>query len=147
MSATTIHEPGGGETLTAGPAKLTIKATADDTGGAFFLSESTLPARMPGPPLHRHRELHDMFYVLEGSLTVLADGGERVLGPGSFVCVPPGEAHTFRNDSDAPVRFLNFNTPGGFEGYMRELAAAMQEPGFTPADIPPIASKYDFEPV
>jgi len=146
MSGPVIHEPGGGETLPAGPAQLSIKATADDTGGTFFLSETTLPAGMPGPPLHRHRELHDMFYVLEGSLTVLVSGGERALGPGGFVCIPPGEAHTFRNDSDEAVRFLNFNTPGGFEHYMRELSAATQAPGFTPADIPPIAAKYDIEP-
>ena len=147
MSGPVVHEAGGGEALSAGPAKLHIKATAEDTGGTFFLSETTLPAGMPGPPLHRHRELHDMFYVLEGALTVLAGGGERVLGPGSFVCVPPGEAHTFRNDSDAPARFLNFNTPGGFENYMRELSAAMEKPGFTLSDIGPIASKYDFEAV
>jgi quercetin dioxygenase-like cupin family protein len=147
MSGAVVHEPGGGETLAAGPAQLAIKATSADTGGTFFLSETTLPAGMAGPPLHRHRELHDMFYVLEGTLTFLLGDEARPLGAGSFVCVPPGVAHTFRNDSDAPARFLNFNTPGGFEDYMRELATAMRSPSFTPADIGPIAAKYDFEPV
>ena len=146
MSGALVHGPGEGETLRAGPAQLTLKATSEDTGGTFFLSETVLPPGMPGPPLHRHRELHDMFYVLEGELTFLVGAGERTLGAGSFVCVPPGEAHTFRNDGDAPARFLNFNTPGGFESYMRELAAAMASKDFTPADIPPIAAKYDFEP-
>ena len=42
------------------------------------------------PPLHVHDRLHDMFYVLEGRLTVQLDGVRRELSPGSFVCVPPG---------------------------------------------------------
>lgn len=46
------------------------------------------------------------------------------LGPGTFVCVPPGVTHTFSNTSEAPVRFLNFNTPAGWENYMRELGEA-----------------------
>jgi hypothetical protein len=47
------------------------------------------------------------------------------LPAGSFVCVPPGVVHTFSNPGEAPVRFLNFNTPAGWENYMRDLAAAL----------------------
>jgi oxalate decarboxylase/phosphoglucose isomerase-like protein (cupin superfamily) len=44
------------------------------------------------------------------------------LQAGSFVCLPPGTVHTFANRSEQPVRFLNFNTPAGWEEYMRDLA-------------------------
>jgi quercetin dioxygenase-like cupin family protein len=107
-----------------GPNRLEIKATRENTDGRFFLSETTLAPDFPGPPPHIHDQLCDMFYVLEGTLTVLFEGTEHELGPGSFVCVAPGDVHTFRNDSGAPVRFLNFNVPGGWEDYMRELVAA-----------------------
>jgi hypothetical protein len=53
--------------------------------------------------------------------------------------------HTFSNMSDAPVTFLNFNTPSGFENYMRDLAAAAQEGPLTPEVMGRIASRYDFE--
>jgi hypothetical protein len=53
--------------------------------------------------------------------------------------------HTFRNDSDGPVRLLNFNTPAGFENYMRDLAEVAQSGPLTPEVIARVASRYDFE--
>jgi hypothetical protein len=47
---------------------------------------------------------------IEGTLTMRLGDEEREIGPGTFVCVPPGVVHTFSNPSDAPVRFLNFNS-------------------------------------
>ena len=143
----TLHGPGDGERIAAGPgSELLIKATSDDTAGTFFLSETTAAPGFPGPPLHRHATLHDMFYVLEGTLTVQVDGERRELGPGSFACVPPGTAHTFSNPSANLVRFLNFNTPGGFEHYMRALGEAARSGPLTPEVMGPIAARYDFEP-
>jgi quercetin dioxygenase-like cupin family protein len=147
MSAV-IHGPGEGERHDVGASELVIKATSEDTGGSFFLSETRVEPGFPGPPLHRHRELTDMFYVLEGTLTVRVEGETRELGPGSFVCVPPGVAHTFSNPGSEPVRFLNLNTPGGWELYMRELAAAANSGQIQSAeDIGRIAARHDFEPV
>src|ERR1700753_1938086 len=121
-----VHEQGEGERHAIGGSEGLVKAPGEDTGGSFFLSETTSEPGFPGPPLHVHDRLHDMFYVLEGLLTVELDGARRELAPGSFVCVPPGVAHTFSNPGAEPVRFLNFNTPAGWEIYMRELAAAAQ---------------------
>jgi mannose-6-phosphate isomerase-like protein (cupin superfamily) len=140
-----IHGPGDGENLVAGSNKIDIKATGADTGGTFFLCETTVEPGFPGPPLHRHQQLVDMFYVLEGTLTVHLDDGSREAGPGTFICVRPGTAHTFSNESDAPVRFLNFNTPAGWENYMRELATAMGDSGFDPAKVADIAARYDIQ--
>jgi hypothetical protein len=55
--------------------------------------------------------------------------------------------HTFSNTSDAPVRFLNFNTPAGWENYMRELGEAAKSGPLTPEVIGRIASHYDFHRV
>ena len=139
---------GDGERLAMGPASVAIKATGEDTAGTFYLGEAEIPPGFPGPPPHVHEQLHDMFYVLEGELTMRVGDDERALGPGTFVCVPPGVVHTFSNPGDAPVRFLNFNTPAGWENYMRDLAAAAREgrPA-TSEEIGRIASRYDFRPV
>jgi quercetin dioxygenase-like cupin family protein len=140
-----LYGPGEGEHHDAGSAQIFIKAAGEHTGGTFFLAESTLERGFAGPPPHRHRELHDMFYVLEGTLTLRLGDEEVEAGPGSFACVPPGVVHTFRNDSDGPVRLLNFNTPAGWEHYMRDLAEAAQSGPLTPAVIARVASRYDFE--
>ena len=142
-----LFGPGEGEVLAMGPNTITIKANSEMTGGTFFLSETSIAARAPGPPPHTHDTITDMFYVLEGTLTVLLGDEEHAAGPGAFVCAPPGVVHTFRNDSDQPVRFLNANTPGGFELYMRELSANAADGPMTSEQIGAIAARYDFTPV
>jgi quercetin dioxygenase-like cupin family protein len=139
-----MHRPGEGEHHSAGSSEIVIKATGEETSGTFFLSETTIGPGFPGPPLHRHERLVDMFYVLEGMLTVRLGEETHQLEKGSFVCVPAGVVHTFSNQSHSPVRFLNFNTPAGWENYMRDLAEAAKAGPLTPEVIGRVASRYDF---
>src|ERR1700739_4405203 len=110
-----VHHRGEGERHGVGSSEVLIKATGADTRDSFFLCEATIEPGLPGPPLHRHKQLHDMFYVLDGVLTMRVGDDTLQAQPGTFVCVPPGVEHTFSNPSDEPVRFLNFNTPAGWE--------------------------------
>jgi quercetin dioxygenase-like cupin family protein len=131
--------------MTPGRRRSPSRSPASTQAASFFLAESTLAPGFAGPPPHRHRELHHMFYVLDGTLTLLVGDGTIEAGPGSVACVPPGVAHTFRNDSDGPVRLLSFNTPAGFENYMRDMAEAAQSAPLTPDVIARVAPRYDFE--
>jgi mannose-6-phosphate isomerase-like protein (cupin superfamily) len=65
--------------------------------------------------VHVHDDEDDSFYILDGELTFLLAEGEVVAGPGTFVLVPPGVPHGFRNDTDRPVRMLNVHAPAGFD--------------------------------
>jgi quercetin dioxygenase-like cupin family protein len=76
--------------------------------------------RVAGP--HVHHEHTDAFYVLEGELTFeIGREGERItVSSGGFVAVPPGVAHSLRNDSDLPARWLTIHArDGGFAAFMR----------------------------
>ena len=141
-----VHLPGEGEQIT-GPSSVTIKATAHDTAGSLYLGEAVIAPGFGGPPPHVHALLHDMFYVLEGALTLQVGDETVTLGAGSFACIPPGTVHTFSNRSEHPVRFLNFNTPAGWENYMRDLAATLASGSPTAEEIGRIASRYDFRVV
>ena len=71
----------------------------------------------PGRELeaHVHDGEDDAFYILEGELTFML-GEDRVNARrGTFVLIPPGVEHGFRNDTDQPVRILNIHAPGGFD--------------------------------
>lgn len=139
---------GEGERVAMGPASVAIKATGEDTAGTLYLGEVEIPPGFQGPPPHVHERLHDMFFVIDGSLMMRLGDEERPVEPGTFVCVPPGVVHTFSNPGEAPVRFLNFNTPAGWEEYMRDLAAASSAGRApTPEEIGRIASRYDFRTV
>ncbi len=139
----TVHLPGEGEHI-GGPSAVTIKATGDETNGSLYLGEVVAAPGFPGPPPHVHARLHDMFYVLEGTLTIRLGDETSRLPAGSFVCVPPGVVHTFSNPGETPVRFLNFNTPAGWESYMRDLGAALAKGMPSQEEIGQIASRYDF---
>ncbi len=85
---------------------------------------SRFAAGRDGADLHVHHNHFDLFYVLEGELTLrLGVEGETVVVPaGTLARVPPGVVHGFRNGSDADVRYLNLHAPGqGFANYMRGL--------------------------
>jgi mannose-6-phosphate isomerase-like protein (cupin superfamily) len=64
---------------------------------------------------HVHETEDDAFYILEGEMIFLLEDREVKAGPGTFVLVPPGVEHAFRNDGGAPVRMLNVHAPAGFD--------------------------------
>jgi quercetin dioxygenase-like cupin family protein len=141
-----VRGPGEGAQILGGA--VLFKAEVGDGDGTFALTEITLPPGYPGPVLHRHARTLDSFYVLEGTLTIRLEDREVEAVPGSFGAMPPGVVHSFANRSDGMVRALNLQAPGGFEQYLKELAAAAA-PGElpSPATMAEIASRYDFEPV
>ena len=145
--ASTVLGPGEGESMTVFGNDLTIKAGAAETGGAFSLVDYTAAPGFPGPPPHVHHETADMFFVLEGELTLRLGEETPTLGPGSFVLVPPETVHTFSNPGDRPVRFLSLMSPGGFEQYFRDLQDAFGDGPPDVARIGEIAARYDVDTV
>ncbi len=106
-----------------------FKAAAHDTAGRFdFLTMALAPRT--GPPLHYHEEQDDTFYVLEGLLTVQAAEEIFDLGPGEFLSIPPGMAHTFDNlhNGDELVRTVNVMTPGGLFSVIEDMAQVPEGP-------------------
>jgi mannose-6-phosphate isomerase-like protein (cupin superfamily) len=76
-----------------------------------------------GADLHIHRRHTDLFYVLEGELTIALGLEASVAVPaGELVRVPPLVVHGFSNRGDADVRYLNLHAPGRkFAEFMRAL--------------------------
>ncbi len=64
---------------------------------------------------HTHDGEDDAFYILEGEMTFSVDREDVAAPPGTFVLVPPGVEHGFRNDGATPVRMLNIHAPAGFD--------------------------------
>jgi uncharacterized cupin superfamily protein len=79
------------------------------------VSVITMAPGADGPESHVHTDEDDAFYILDGELTFLLDEGEVAAPTGTFVLVPPGVGHTFRNALDRPTRVLNIHAPAGFD--------------------------------
>jgi mannose-6-phosphate isomerase-like protein (cupin superfamily) len=138
-----IAAAGAGERLALGDSAAVIKVGAEGADGMLAVLETTVAPGFPGPVPHRHRQMLDSFWLLEGTLTLRL--GERTVeaGPGSYAVAPPGAVHAFSNPGEAPVRMLNVMAPAGLEGYLRETTAAATT---DPAEMARIAARYDFEP-
>jgi quercetin dioxygenase-like cupin family protein len=102
-----------------------VKATAAATAGALTVMESVVGQ---GPPRHVHTYEDECFYVLEGTVTGTCGDEAFEAGPGSFVFLPRGLAHTFRA-ADGEARVLLIAVPGGIEHYFGEInnAASVAE--------------------
>src|SRR5262245_53044404 len=78
-------------------------------------------------PRHVHGREDELFYVLEGEHVVEVGGEEHRVGPGGLVFAPRGIPHAQRRVVPGDGRLLVLTTPGGFEGFFRELAVAERE--------------------
>ena len=112
--------------------RMTIKATAQSTGGLYGLVESWLA---PGfsPQLHIHRREDESFWVLEGELTMRCGDETFRARPGSYLFLPRLLPHTFVVEGDAPARLLTLMTPGGAEGFFVEAGEPAVGDGPAPA--------------
>ncbi len=131
--------PGDGRSLRILGEVVTYKITSERTGGAYSLFE-VLTHPGGGPPPHvQHRE-DEAFWVLEGELEVSV-GGERFrAGAGSFVHLPKGVLHSYRNVGTGPARFLTLLVPAGLEKYFEEVG----KPG-TDFSSPPLVEQEDID--
>ena len=101
-----------------------VKAYAADTNNTFSMIEQTMPYGS-GPPPHYHQDMDEMFYILEGELTLWLDGKILKMGKGAYARVPKGMTHYFKITSTEPCKALNMYTPGGFEeGVIRNATKA-----------------------
>jgi mannose-6-phosphate isomerase-like protein (cupin superfamily) len=99
-----------------------FKADGDETNGHYDMSEWWLDPHTHGPTPHTH-DSDDVFFVIEGTMDFYVDG-EWISAPrGTFVLVPGGVPHAFKNSTDEPAGAFNIGSPGGFEARLPELVA------------------------
>ena len=136
-------QPGEGRSIDLGGFGMTVKATSDETDGAFSLLEAEEPPGF-GPPLHIHHDAAEAFYVLEGEYAMYLDDREVACPAGSFVFIPAGMRHGFRVGA-APSRKLNFYFPAGMIGYFDDLSTAIRRAEVDESELADIALRHSME--
>ncbi len=140
-----VVESGNGRPVHVIGEEVTITISSRDTGGAFAVFEGqTRP--MHGPPLHRHRDQDEWWYIVEGEYLFEVDGQEIYAHAGDTVFAPRGSSHTFQNVGDAPGRTVGTVVPGGLDIFFEELEqAAPRGTVPDPAKLLPIFEKHGME--
>lgn len=120
-----LRAPGEGELVKVAGVEHLFQLTAAHTDGFFSFEEFTLEPGIVGARPHIHRAHDEYFYVLDGELTFYTEDGEITVGPRYLLAARRGVPHGFRNAGADLVKGLCLYTPAGYEGYFRNVHAAV----------------------
>jgi mannose-6-phosphate isomerase-like protein (cupin superfamily) len=131
MMSEAVLQPGDGPTWWVLGDLYTFKLSGEP-GTALAVVETTTFSGN-GPPPHIHHREDEMLFVLEGTYAVLLGERELHAAPGSFVYIPRGTLHTYRNLGSDPARMLVTLTPAGFERFWQEIGEPAAQRATPPA--------------
>lgn len=120
--APVVLMPDEGRDYPMGRIRALFKADGEETGSRYAISEWWLEPHCTGPGTHRHAE-DDLFYVLEGTMSIRVGDTWHAAPKGAFVLVPGGTPHDFENRGAVRAGVLNIAVPGGFEPEMPGISA------------------------
>ncbi len=128
-----IVGPQAGQSLNVLGAPMLVMSAG--TAGPLFVADHPLPAGYAVPP-HVHDGDDEAFFVVEGELTLDTDDGTRVAATGSFVHLPAGVRHGFRNETAGVTRLLVLGSSvSKLAPMFRDLDRLTARGGFGPADV------------
>jgi mannose-6-phosphate isomerase-like protein (cupin superfamily) len=141
-----VLKPGEGRVLPLGAIQMVVQEDGTHTRGTLGMATFDVPPYAATPPLHVHHAHEEGFYVLEGELEFLTGTQTVRASQGTWVMVPIGAVHTFRNPTDKPARFLNTFTPPIYIGYFEEMSKLVQEgKAPNPQQFADLMARYDTE--
>jgi len=127
------------------------RAVAEETNGTLSVMEFTIPPK-DGPPVHKHHDEDETYYVLEGTFLIQVGSGLYEVTSGGCVFGPREVTHGFVNAGSAPGRLLVIATRAGIEDYHEESGQPARARTLPPPAGAPdmelmtgLAEKYRFE--
>ncbi len=103
-----------------------LLATGEETGGKYASVEVIVPPG-GGPPPHRHSREEESFYVLAGVVTFQLEGERIEAEAGTFLNMPIGSLHAFKNETGQPARMIITVAPAGFEQMFLEAGRTLAD--------------------
>ena len=136
------------EIIRIGPLTLRYFNDGRATPGGLDCFEFTVPPQTRGSSLHYHRDVDELVYGVEGRVTFIVDGEDRVIGPRGFTRIPRGAVHGFSNRHDELAVVLSVLSPGTIgAAYFREMAALLASGAPEPAAVAAVMTKHGLIPV
>jgi quercetin dioxygenase-like cupin family protein len=124
-----------GQSLSIAGGAYRILISGEQTNDNYAVIEMLVPPGA-GPGPHAHKDIQEMFYVVEGEVEFKMEAGKQVAGKGSFINIPLGGAvHGFKNKTDTTVHLLCTVVPAGLDRFFQEIGTPV-EPGTFKAPTP-----------
>lgn len=113
-----VLAPEAGRSYDLGGMRAVFKADGTETSDRYSVSEWWLEPHTTGPGVHRHEANDEIFYVIEGTPSLLIGEEWVTASRGAFFRIPAGTMHDFENRTGKRAGLLNFFIPGDFEKNM-----------------------------
>jgi quercetin dioxygenase-like cupin family protein len=119
--------------------RLVVRVGTAESNGRELVADLYVRADAPGVPRHIHPAASESATVIRGRVSAWSPGeGDRILGPGETLRVPPNTSHEWHPVGDEDVRMLIEARPGArieemwrqFMGLLQDGKAGPKGPGF-----------------
>jgi mannose-6-phosphate isomerase-like protein (cupin superfamily) len=109
-----------------------FRFASGQTDGLAALAEVGLPPLTAGPNLHVHAQEDEMFFVLDGVMTVQVGDQLQEIAAGGLAWGARGTPHAFANRAKDPLRIMIMWIPGGAEGLFQDVREYLLAAGGAP---------------
>ena len=104
-----------------------FKADENETDNKYSISEWWLDPNSDGPGAHQHDDQDQVFYVLEGTISIFVEDRWINADRGTLIRIPRNTMHSFANRTSKKAGMLNFDIPGGFERNLPSMVKWFEE--------------------
>lgn len=123
MSLPIISQPGESDAVQLGQNVCVFKVKGEHTDDQFGLFELTMQPGSGGPSPHIHKQMTEIFYVVEGKVELTLDEKKSIAQPGAVMVVPKNVPHAFANPGKVQSKLLIMFCPAkSREKYFEGLA-------------------------
>jgi mannose-6-phosphate isomerase-like protein (cupin superfamily) len=131
MNRLVVEADGGEQLQFLGASTIRLKLDATANAHVAFYEYVSEPG-VTGPPQHVHHAHDETFFVVDGTYEFTIGATQLDMPRGTFLFVPRGTPHSFRNAGADLGRMVGTFNPPHFADYFRELAALISLTGAAP---------------
>lgn len=149
MSLPIILQPGEGKSIALVTSTCTFKVTGKETHGHFGLFEFVMEPGASGASPHIHKQLTEIFYVIEGEVQLLLEQRTITATPGAMILVPESVPHGFSNPGAVRSKLLILFCPADSREQYFEGLARLTENGRQPSqsELLELMERFDQYPI
>lgn len=107
-------------------------ATGENTNYQYDLFDVYVPPNIGTTP-HIHLAQDEGFYIVEGKVKFQLNNQVITATPGTFVDIPKGQIHAYRNVETTPARIILQGVPSGLDKLIQDTSRPFSDP----ASLPP----------
>ena len=123
----------------------TFRLLSEQTGGNVSVLEEMVPVG-GGTPLHIHHTSDELIHLLAGELTIKLGIRVTTIGAGTWVFIPKGTAHGWKNRGQTPVRAVFVFTPADGAKFFEELRLLAQPiSSIDPGTLEALCRRHGYE--